>query len=168
MNTKNDVAVIINGRQYTISGYESSDYLQKIATHINSKYEEFKKNDAVIKLDSEMRNALMAINLSDDYYKAQEVVASLQKDNEDLEKEIFNMKHDMIDMKAQMEKNEKKLKSLKEEKKELEHKVIQLETEAKGNHEEQDAESEASDTTATSGNALNSSISKSNTVGYKK
>lgn len=168
MNTKNDVAVVINGRQYTISGYESSDYLQKIATHINSKYDEFKKNDALVKLDIEMKNALMAINLSDDYYKAQEVVASLQKDNEDLEKEIFNMKHDMINMKTQIEKNEKKLKSLKEEKRELERKVIQLETEAKGNHEEQDKESAVSDKTAKSGNALNSSISNSSTVVHKK
>ena len=46
MNTKNDVEVIINGRTYIISGYESSEYMQKIATHINSKYDEFKKSDS--------------------------------------------------------------------------------------------------------------------------
>ena len=45
-----------------------------------------------------MKNLFFKINLSDDYYKAQDVVVNLQKDNEDLEKEIFHMKHDMIDM----------------------------------------------------------------------
>ena len=40
MNTKNDVEVIINGKQYTLSGYESSEYLQKIANHINDKLTE--------------------------------------------------------------------------------------------------------------------------------
>ena len=100
MNTKNDVEVIINGRTYIISGYESSEYMQKIATHINSKYDEFKKSDSFPKLDQEMKNILLAINLSDDYYKAQDVVVNLQKDNEDLEKEIFHMKHDMIDLKS--------------------------------------------------------------------
>ena len=107
MNTKNDVEVIINGRTYIISGYESSEYMQKIATHINSKYDEFKKSDSFPKLDQEMKNILLAINLSDDYYKAQDVVVNLQKDNEDLEKEIFHMKHDMIDLKSRLEKQEK-------------------------------------------------------------
>ena len=117
MNTKNDVEVIINGRTYIISGYESSEYMQKIATHINSKYDEFKKSDSFPKLDQEMKNILLAINLSDDYYKAQDVVVNLQKDNEDLEKEIFHMKHDMIDLKSRLEKQEKKNKSLKTTKK---------------------------------------------------
>ena len=61
MNTKNDVEVIINGRTYIISGYESSEYMQKIATHINSKYDEFKKSDSFPKLDQEMKNILLAI-----------------------------------------------------------------------------------------------------------
>ena len=38
MDAKNDVEVIINGKQYTLSGNESSEYLQKVAVHINEKY----------------------------------------------------------------------------------------------------------------------------------
>lgn len=176
MNTKNDVEVIINGRTYIISGYESSEYMQKIATHINSKYDEFKKSDSFPKLDQEMKNILLAINLSDDYYKAQDVVVNLQKDNEDLEKEIFHMKHDMIDLKNRLEKQEKKNKSLKEEKRELERKLIQLETKAQSSSKENAEDSQDDSQTdpketeekTSTGNALNSSISKSNTVGYKK
>ena len=48
MNTKNDVEVIINGKQYTLSGYESSDYLQKIANHINDKIAEFKQQESYL------------------------------------------------------------------------------------------------------------------------
>ena len=70
MNTKNDVEVIINGKQYTLSGYESSEYLQKIANHINDKIAEFKEQDGYLRLDTEMKNILLAINLSDEYYKA--------------------------------------------------------------------------------------------------
>lgn len=176
MNTKNDVEVIINGRTYIISGYESNEYMQKIATHINSKYDELKKNNSFPKLDQEMKNILLAINLADDYYKAQDVVANLQKDNEDLEKEIFHMKHDMIDLKSRLEKQEKKNKSLKEEKRDLEHKMIQLETKVQDSavtkepdHKaDSQKDSKEADTKALEGNALNSSISKSNTVGYKK
>jgi cell division protein ZapA len=129
MNTKNDVEVIINGRQYTLSGYESSEYLQKIASHINDKFAEFKQSEGYARLDSDMKNILLAINLSDDFYKAQQSVEELQKEKANLEKEIFNMKHDMIAMKTQIEDYEKEIAELKKDKTESEHQVIRLETE---------------------------------------
>lgn len=129
MNTKNDVEVIINGKQYTLSGYESSEYLQKIATHINEKYAQFREQDGYNKLDADMKNILLAINLSDDYYKAQKSANDLRTENEEMEKEIFDMKHEMISMQAQLEALEAKMGVLEEEKKEAEHQVIRLETE---------------------------------------
>ncbi len=136
MNTKNDVEVIINGKQYTISGYESSEYLQRIATHINDKYAEFKQDEGYNRLDADMKNILLAINLSDDYYKVQESIQDLQKEKEDLEKEIFNMKHDMIAMKSRLEEQEKKMGELRKDKKHSEHEVIRLETELKNAKED--------------------------------
>ncbi len=139
MNTKNDVEVIINGKQYTISGYESSDYLQRIATHINDKYAEFKQDEGYNRLDADMKNILLAINLSDDYYKVQESIQDLQREKEDLEKEIFNMKHDMIAMKSRLEDQEKKLGELRKDKRHSEHEVIRLETELKNAKEDNEA-----------------------------
>lgn len=136
MNTKNDVEVIINGKQYTISGYESSEYLQRIATHINDKYAEFRQDEGYNRLDADMKNILLAINLSDEYYKVQESIQDLQREKEDLEKEIFNMKHDMIAMKSRLEDQEKKLGELKKDKKHSEHEVIRLETELKNAKED--------------------------------
>ena len=60
MNTKNDVEVIINGKQYTLSGYESSEYLQKIANHINemlTMQSELDKANGQIKKLAEERQA---------------------------------------------------------------------------------------------------------------
>lgn len=131
VNTKNDVEVIINGKQYTISGYESSDYLQKIATHINEKYVEFGKDSAYRHLDGDMKTILLAINLSDDYYKAQKAMEELQKENEELEKEIFNMKHDMIAMNSQLEEKESQIAELEAKKEEAEHAVIRMEAQLK-------------------------------------
>ena len=85
MNTKNDVEVIINGKQYTLSGYESSEYLQKIANHINDKIAEFKEQDGYLRLDTEMKNILLAINLSDEYYKALKDSNDIKKENEEME-----------------------------------------------------------------------------------
>ena len=63
MKNKNDVEVLINGRRYTICGFESAEYLQKVATYINSKYAEFKNQDYYYNLDMELRSILLAIKI---------------------------------------------------------------------------------------------------------
>ena len=45
MAAKNNTEVIIDGKVYTLSGYESQEYLQKVATYINDKIAEFKMLD---------------------------------------------------------------------------------------------------------------------------
>lgn len=129
MNIKNDVEVIINGKQYTLSGYESSDYLQKIANHINDRIAEFKQQDSYLRLDAEMRNILLAINLSDEYYKAIKDSNDLKNENEDMEKEIFDIKHEMLTMQSELDKAKEKIKELSEQKQKAQNQIIRLETE---------------------------------------
>jgi len=88
MNKKIDVEVVIGGKPYTLSGYESSDYLQRIAMHINGKIAEFRAQEGYARLETELKNVLLAINLSDDYQKAQNTIRELKQDNEDMEKEV--------------------------------------------------------------------------------
>ena len=42
MANKVDIPVVINGKVYTLSGYEGEDYLQNVATYINGKIAECK------------------------------------------------------------------------------------------------------------------------------
>ena len=37
MSSKNDIQVLLGGKVYTLSGYESEEYLQKIALYITIK-----------------------------------------------------------------------------------------------------------------------------------
>jgi len=43
MSSKNKTEVLIGGNIITLGGYESEEYLQKVATYINNKIVEFKK-----------------------------------------------------------------------------------------------------------------------------
>ena len=43
MAEKTDTEVLIGGRVFTLSGYESEEYLQKIALYINNKVSEYNK-----------------------------------------------------------------------------------------------------------------------------
>ena len=46
MAKKNTADVLINGKVYTISGYESTAYLQKVATYLNE-MEEFHEDTSI-------------------------------------------------------------------------------------------------------------------------
>lgn len=129
MNTKNDIDVEINGKEYTLSGYESSEYLQKLANYINDKCAELNLQDGYSRLDMEMKNVFLSINLADDYFKAQKAANDLKSENEEMEKEIFDIKHEMITMQTQLDECKKEIKKLSEEKRKAENDIIRLETE---------------------------------------
>ena len=44
MSPKTDTEVLIGGKVFTLSGYESEDYMQKIASYINNKMTEYGRN----------------------------------------------------------------------------------------------------------------------------
>ena len=41
MSAKTSAEVVIDGKVYTLSGYEGEEYLQKVAAYINIKISEF-------------------------------------------------------------------------------------------------------------------------------
>ena len=46
MSAKKNTEVLIGGKKYTISGYEEEEYLQRVASYINSKLKEFNEIDS--------------------------------------------------------------------------------------------------------------------------
>ena len=50
MSQKNDIPVVINNKVYTLSGFESEEYLQKVAAYINNKLAEFNKDESYVSL----------------------------------------------------------------------------------------------------------------------
>ncbi|HBY71004.1 MAG TPA: cell division protein ZapA [Lachnospiraceae bacterium] len=129
MNKYHDTEVIINNKRYTLSGYESEEYLQKVASYINNKHNEFRNRDAYKFLDSELRNILIQINIADDYYKAKDRIKEIEADNESRGKEIFDLKHELISAQTKLDSAHKEIEELKKELNETQKKVVRLETE---------------------------------------
>ena len=103
MNMMNDLEVIINNKRYTISGYESEEYLQKIASYLNSKYSDFKTREGYNHLDLDLRNVIMQINLADDYFKMNEHNKNLEAELEKKDKEMFELKHNLVSVQKKLE-----------------------------------------------------------------
>ena len=131
MSSKNKTQVIIAGKIYTLSGYESEEYLQKVATYINNKIAEFKKLDGYNHQTKENKSILLELNIADDYFKAKKQGTSLENDIEEKDKDMYELKHDLISVQIKLENAEKAMDKLKEENKELQLKIVQLETENK-------------------------------------
>jgi len=131
MDSRTDVEVLILGKVYTLSGYESEEYLQKIASYINNKMAEYNKIDSFKKLSMDYQSVLMQVNLADDYFKAKKQVDVLEEEIKAKEKELYDLKHELISYQIKMENMEKTVKNLNSDLNENAKKIIRLETELK-------------------------------------
>jgi len=128
---KTDADVIIGGKLFTISGYESPDYIQKVASYINGKIKEFNSIEGYRRQSTDMQNVLMQINIADDYFKAMKQISMLEEDLATKEKELYDLKHELIASQIKLENTEKALKDSQSTINESEKKIVKLETELK-------------------------------------
>ncbi|MDE7284048.1 MAG: cell division protein ZapA [Lachnospiraceae bacterium] len=129
MSTKTDTEVIIGGKVFTLSGYESEEYLQKVALYINNKVAEYGKVESFRRQPLDTQNVLLQLNIADDYFKAKQQIALLEEDLKNKEKELYDLKHELIASQIKLENTEKNVKNLQAEANENAKKVVRLETE---------------------------------------
>ncbi len=134
MRNKNDVEVLIDGRKYTICGFESAEYLQQIASYINRKFIEFKKKDYYARLDLDLRKILLAINIADDYYKMKKKANEYRTENELKDQLVLDMKHEILHLQEDVQTRDKKIGELEKDMEQAEKKIIELETRLKQRH----------------------------------
>ena len=119
MAEKTSAEVVIGGKVYTLSGYESEEYLQKVAGYINGKLNEFNSIEGYQRFPADMKATLLELNIADDYFKAKAQAEKLEHEIEAKEKEIYNLKHDLIAEQIQSENDKEELKRLDEENRKL-------------------------------------------------
>ena len=119
MAEKTSAEVIIGGKVYTLSGYEGEEYLQRVATYINNKINEFNSMEELRRFPNDMKATLLQLNIADDYFKAKAQIDKLEQEIEQKEKEIYDLKHDLISNQIKTESDEKSLKELENQNREL-------------------------------------------------
>ena len=131
MSTKTDTEVIIAGKVFTLSGYESEEYLQKVASYINNKIAEYNKVDSFKRQSLDTQNVLLQLNIADDYFKAKKQISLLEEELQNKEKEMYDLKHELIASQIKLENTEKSVKNLQTEVNENAKKIVRMETELK-------------------------------------
>lgn len=128
MSAKTSADVLIGGKIYTLSGYESEAYLQKVAAYINNKAGEFDEIPDYRRFSADMKATLLELNIADDYFKAKHQAEKLEEDLEARNKEIYDLKHELVSIQIKLEAMEKSMKESAMENKELQLSKAKLET----------------------------------------
>ncbi|MBP3273511.1 MAG: cell division protein ZapA [Butyrivibrio sp.] len=131
MASKTDTEVIIGGKVFTLSGYESEEYLQKVASYINNKISEYNKIDGFKRQPIDTQNVLLQLNIADDYFKSKKQIEMMEEQLSEKEKELYDLKHELIATQIKLENTEKNSKGLQTKLDESSKKIIQLETQVK-------------------------------------
>ena len=129
MSVKTDTEVIIGGKVFTLSGYESEEYLQKVAMYINNKMAEYNRQDGFKRLPIDTQNVLLQLNIADDYFKAKKQIETLEEEIQGREKDMYDLKHELIAAQIKLENTEKTVKKLMDEANENTRKMLRLEGE---------------------------------------
>ena len=128
MSSKNKTEVLIDGKIYTLSGYESEEYLQRVATYINNKLAELKKLDGYGRLSQENKSILLELSVADDYFKAKKQVEMIEDELTQKDQELYDLKHELIGAQIRLEDGAKELAALKESVSEYQKQIVRLET----------------------------------------
>ena len=127
MSAKNNAEVVIDGKVYTLSGYEEPEYLQKLAAYINGKISEINALDGAKNLPPNMKGVMIQLNIADDYFKAKSQVEKLERDAELKDRELYDLKHDLISNQIKTEGTDERIKELEAENRELLLNKVRLE-----------------------------------------
>lgn len=103
MESRQFTEVLIGGNLYRLSGVENEEYMQQVAIYLNSKLSELKRTEGFTRLPADYQNVMVQLNIADDYFKAKEQVKKLTRELEEREKELYQVKHDLITTQLKME-----------------------------------------------------------------
>jgi cell division protein ZapA len=131
MSDKTDTEVIIGGKVLTLSGYESEEYLQRVASYINNKLAEYNKVESFRRQPLERQGVLLQLNIADDYFKAKKQIDTLDEEIKTKEKELYDVKHELIAAQIKLDNMENANKELQKEINDNAKKIIRLEAERK-------------------------------------
>ena len=129
MAVKNTAQVIIGGKIITLGGYESEEYFQKVASYINNKIAELSGMPGYSRQPMESKHTLLNLNIADDYFKAKKQAEVFELDLQQKDQEMYDLKHELISLRMQIEESQKQAKEALEQKSLLEGKIKELEKE---------------------------------------
>ena len=126
---KHYAEVLIDGKIYTLGGAEEEHYLQRVASYISEKISQMKRQEGFSRQSQEYQAVMVELNIADDYFKASEQARASQKRCDEMEKETYSLKHELVGTQMKLEAVLKDLEERQRELEQLQKKAASLEAE---------------------------------------
>ena len=110
---KNVTEVVIAGTIISISGEEDAGYMTEVAAFINDKLLELQKTENYGRLSAEHKQILLGMNLADEYFREKKKNQILESELELKDKELYSLKHELINLQLDLEKLQKEKSKVK-------------------------------------------------------
>lgn len=104
---KNVTEVVIAGKIISVSGEEDAAYMTEVAAFINDKLLELQKTENYGRLSAEHKQILLGMNLADEYFREKKKNQILESEIELKDKELYSLKHELINLQIDLEKLQK-------------------------------------------------------------
>lgn len=131
MPAKNTTQVLIGGKIIKLSGFESEEYLHRVAAYLNNKMNELSDLPGYNRQPVETKHTLLSLNIADDYFKARRQAEVFEEDSQLKDKEMYDLKHDLIAVQIQLENSKKEIARIEEEKQQQQQQIEKLENDIK-------------------------------------
>ena len=132
MSSKSATEVIIGGKVFSLCGYEGEEYLQKVASYINNKLNEYSKVDSFRRQSADTQNILLELNIADDFFKAKKQIDTMEEELKAKDKELYDLKHELVTYQIKLENVEGRVRELQQDLEEKSKRILQLETQLIG------------------------------------
>lgn len=143
MESNRNTEIYIDGRVYTLNGFEEAEYLQSVAAYINDKIGELKKDRAYSRLNADYQAVLLAMNLADDIFQARRQVKGTDRKLEAQEKETYQLRHDLVNAQLRIKALEDELHQAAEERAALEARLTEEKSQLEARLTEEKSQLEA-------------------------
>ena len=107
MAEKTDAQVNIGGKTYTLSGYESEEYILKVAQYLNTKIRALSDDPEYGKMTPDMRQILLNLNIAEDYFREIAKNEELQRVIDEKDNDLYDIKHELVAAQMKLENAQK-------------------------------------------------------------
>jgi len=112
---KNKINVVIDGKVISLRSDESAEHMQKVAVYVDQKIAELKGKNLSAVVDERVRSILIAINLSDDYFKIKDKHTVLESEAKKLERTAAKHEKENIELAKRLAKTQAELEKVNTE-----------------------------------------------------
>lgn len=84
---RNSTRVTVEGKSFMLRGEATVEHIQQVAEYVDAKIAEIRREAVAVRLDPTMAYILTALNIADDFIKAENKVAEVENELIDLENE---------------------------------------------------------------------------------